>query len=303
MTRQPSSSVRLVADGDGDRRGLSEGPVRPAARPGMSAPGRRLGPISRSAIGAAREVRASAVALWGIPSSLAHDAAHDAGPRNGGYRQFPTALGVQGRSAPPVVLVHGFAGSSAGWFAVRRALRSDGRTVVQFDYAPWAASVDELADRLIDTVEHVLAATGESKVHLVGHSLGGVIIALALMRERLAGHVDLVVTLGSPFSGSPWAGVLPLCPLVRALRPGSPLLRRLAVAPAPEGVRWLAFASSLDAIVPADRAIPANRQAARIMVDRAGHCGMLLDPEVIARIVGATALHEDAADLDAPLAA
>jgi len=307
MTRQPSSSVRLVADGDGDRRGLSEGPVRPAARPGMSAPGRRLGPISRSAIGAAREVRATAAAVWGIPSGLCHDAgqdmAHDAGPRDGRRRQFPTALSVQCCTVPPVVLVHGFAGSSTGWFAVRRALRADGRTVVHFDYPPWAASVDELADRLVDTIEDVLAATGAGKVHLVGHSLGGVIIALALMRDRLAGHVDLVVTLGSPFSGSPWADVLPLCPLVRALRPGSPLLRRLAAAPAPEGVRWLAFASTLDAIVPADRAVPANRQAARVLIDAAGHCGMLLDPEVIARIVAATAVHEDVADLDAPLAA
>jgi pimeloyl-ACP methyl ester carboxylesterase len=229
--------------------------------------------------------------------------AQDAGPCDGRRRQFPTAVGVQGCTVPPVVLVHGFAGSSTGWFAVRRALRADGRTVVPFDYPPWAASVDELADRLIDTVEDVLAATGASKVHLVGHSLGGVIIALALMRDRLAGHVDLVVTLGSPFSGSPWADVLPLCPLVRALRPGSPLLRRLAAAPAPEGVRWLAFAATLDAIVPADRAVPVNRQAARVLIDAAGHCGMLLDPEVITRIVAATAVREDAADLDAPLAA
>jgi triacylglycerol lipase len=202
-----------------------------------------------------------------------------------------------------VVLVHGFAGSSTSWFAVRRALRADGRTVVSFDYPPWASSVDELADRLIETVEDVLAATGAGKVHLVGHSLGGVIIALALMRERLAGHVDLVVTLGSPFSGSPWAGMLPLAPLVRALRTGSPLLRRLAAAPAPAGVRWLAFASTLDPIVPAHRAVPANRQATRVMIDAAGHSGMLLDPEVIARIVAATTFREEAADLGAPLAA
>ncbi|MCU1605340.1 MAG: hypothetical protein JWP46_1805 [Modestobacter sp.] len=39
------------------------------------------------------------------------------------------------------------------------------------------------------------------------------------------------------------------------------------------------------------------------MIDAAGHCGMLLDPEVIARIVTATALREVAADLGAPLAA
>jgi triacylglycerol lipase len=237
--------------------------------------------------------------VWGVPSGLTHDSAHV--PARD--RRPPAVLGVRGRTAPPVVLVHGFAGSSTSWFAVRRALRADGRTVVSFDYPPWASSVDELADRLIETVEDVLAATGAGKVHLVGHSLGGVIIALALMRERLAGHVDLVVTLGSPFSGSPWAGMLPLAPLVRALRTGSPLLRRLAAAPAPAGVRWLAFASTLDPIVPAHRAVPANRQATSVTIDAAGHAGMLVVPEVIARIVAATTFRKETADLGAPLAA
>jgi triacylglycerol lipase len=308
MTRSPSSPVRLVAVATGDRPGPYDAPVkpspgRPAARHGMPALGRRRGPISRSAIGAAREVRATAAAVWGVPSTLVHDTARETRSRAGSRRQLPITIGDQGRPSPPVVLVHGFAGSSTSWFAVRRALQADGRTVVSFDYAPWAASVDELADRLIETVEDVLAATGAGKVRLVGHSLGGVIIALALTRDRLAGHVDLVVTLGSPFSGSPWAGVLPLCPLVRALRSGSPLLRRLAAAPAPVGVRWLAFASTLDAIVPTHRAIPANRQATRVMIDSDGHSGMLLDPDVIARIVAATTPREDAAGLGASVAA
>jgi pimeloyl-ACP methyl ester carboxylesterase len=262
-------------------------------------------PIRRSAIGAAREVRATAAALWGVPPGLTRKAA----PHTAVRRRFPTALGDRGRTEPPVVLVHGLAASSTGWFAVRRALQTDGRTVVTFDYAPWASSVDELADRLVEQVQNVRAATGADRVHLIGHSLGGVIIALALTRESLAGHVDLVVTLGSPFSGSPWAGLLPLGPLVRALRPGSPLLRRLAIAPAPAGVRWLAFAATLDAMVPAHSAVPANRRVTRVMVDVSGHSGLLVHPEVIARIVAETTLHEDTElpgdtdEVDAPLAA
>jgi len=280
-------------------------PGRLSVAPAHSAPdsGLRRRPISRSAVGTARELGATAAAVWGVASGLVQVAAHDTGPRAGGHRHSPTSLRDQVPTAAPVVLVHGFAASGGSWFVVRRALCADGRTVVSFDYPPWASSVDELADRLAQTVEDVLAATGAGKVHLVGHSLGGVIIALALTRDRLAERVDLVVTIGSPFGGSPWAGMLPLAPLVRALRPGSPLLRRLAAAPASAGIRWLAFAATHDPIVPAHRAVPQNRQATRVMIDASGHSGMLLHPEVIARIVAATGVGEEAAGLGAPLAA
>jgi triacylglycerol lipase len=260
-------------------------------------------PISRSAIGAAREVRATAAAIWGVPSGSSRGAPHDPIPRAAGQRGAATSQGDRVGTETPVVLVHGFAATSTSWFALRRALHADGRTVVSFDYPPWASSVDELADRLAETVADVLAATGSGRVHLVGHSLGGVIIALALTRDRLADHVDLVVTIGSPFGGSPWAGMLPLAPLLRAVRPGSALLRRLAAAPTQARVRWLAFAATHDPIVPAHRAVPANRQATRVMIDAAGHSGLLLHPEVIARILAATAFREKAADLAAPLVA
>jgi triacylglycerol lipase len=160
---------------------------------------------------------------------------------------------------------------------------------VSFEYPPWASSVEELADRLSTTVEQLLAVTGAGTVHLIGHSLGGVIIAQALTGERLAGRVDLVATLASPFGGSPLAALCPVgLPLVRALRPGSPLLRRLGAARPPAGVRWLAFVSTRDPIVPADRAVPANREVTLISIDESGHCGLVLDPSVIARIVAAT---------------
>ena len=77
-------------------------------------------------------------------------------------------------------------------------------------YAPVGNSVEELADQLVAHVETTLYRTGAAKVHLVGHSLGGVIIAQAILDPRLNGRVDTVITLGSPFGGSPWAGLLPL---------------------------------------------------------------------------------------------
>ena len=196
-------------------------------------------------------------------------------------------------AARPVVLVHGFAASASCWFALRRALRADGREVATFDYWPWAPSVEDLGHRLVTTIEDQLAVTGADKVDLVGHSLGGVVIAQALTDDRLSGCVDRVVTLGSPFGGTIWARLFPASPMVWELRPGSALLRRLAAAPPPADVTWLAFASTSDQIVPPDRAVPVNRDARLVTVEGAGHSGMLLAPDVIAQIVTETRARDD----------
>ena len=255
----------------------------------------------------ATEVMLTAAAALTTPLSLAggrgqyQKQAVAPGPRqlgrarlDGGERpRLPQRIDGAGSTACPVILVHGLAGSQACWFALGRALRGRGVIVVPFNYSPFAPSAEQLADQLAATVENLLDATGADKVHLIGHSLGGVIIAQALIGGRLAGCVEVVITLGAPFGGSPWASLLPIGPLARALRAGSPLLRRLAAAAHPPGVRWLAFASTLDMIAPADRCTPANMHAELVRVDAAGHAGMLLDPHVINRIVAATAQPDD----------
>jgi pimeloyl-ACP methyl ester carboxylesterase len=147
--------------------------------------------------------------------------------------------------------------------------------------------VEQLADELVAAVETILSQTGADKVHLVGHSLGGVVIAAAIADGGMVGLVDTVITLGSPFGGSPWADLLPFGDLPRALRPGSPLLRRLATASVPDGVRWLAVSAALDIIVPGPRSVPAHADVETIKFDGIGHLGMLISRRVVGYIVAA----------------
>jgi hypothetical protein len=154
-------------------------------------------------------------------------------------------------------------------------------------YSPLGNSVEQLADELVAAVETTLSQTGADKVHLVGHSLGGVVIAQAIAGGGLVGLVDTVITLGSPFGGSPWADLLPFGDLARALRPGSPLLRRLATAAVPDGVRWLAVSAALDIIVPGPRSVPAHADVETITFDGIGHLGMLISRRVVGYIVAA----------------
>jgi triacylglycerol lipase len=190
-------------------------------------------------------------------------------------------------TARPVLLVHGFGGTKSSWSVIAQALSDRGTMVDTMTYSPLGNSVEQLADALVATVERTLSQTGADKVHLVGHSLGGVVIAQAIGGGGLAGLVDTVITLGSPFGGSPWAGLLPFGDLLQALRPGSPLLRRLASAPVPDGVRWLAVTAALDIIVPGPRSVPTQPDVETITVDGIGHLGMLISRRVVDYIVAA----------------
>jgi triacylglycerol lipase len=81
--------------------------------------------------------------------------------------------------------------------------------------------------------------------------------------------------------------LLPFFRIVRALRPGSPLLRRLASARLPDGVRWLSVTAALDIIVPGLRSVPFPAQVQTITVNDVGHLGMLTSEQVIGCIAGA----------------
>jgi triacylglycerol lipase len=202
----------------------------------------------------------------------------------GSYDTASSSLTVKALTAPttrPVLLVHGFAGTKSSWALVANALKARGVAVEAMSYPPVGTSVQQLAERLVAEVERILMATGTDKVHLVGHSLGGVVIAQAIADSRLTGRVDTVITLGSPFGGSPWAGALPVVEIVRELRAGSPVLRRLASTPLPDGIRWLSLTAALDIIVPGVRAVPSHAQAETITFEGVGHLGMLVSRQVI----------------------
>jgi triacylglycerol lipase len=189
--------------------------------------------------------------------------------------------------APPVLLVHGFGGAKSSWSSVAQALSAEGLSVDTMAYAPVGNTVEQLADKLVAHVEEMLSRSGADKVHLVGHSLGGVVIAQAISDPRLTGRVETVITLGSPFGGSPWAGMLPVVDMVRALRAGSPLLTRLAATPLPDGVRWLSVTAALDIVVPGPRSAPPHPRAEHVTVSGVGHLGMLLSRRVIGYITAA----------------
>ncbi|MDD7969018.1 alpha/beta fold hydrolase [Actinomycetospora lemnae] len=217
-----------------------------------------------------RELRAALRVVVSVVATLLLVAVRAGRPRGG-----PATPVARARSL--VVLVHGFGAGPGCFDAVVPALGGPGVAVVAHRYS-WTGRVGTLGEQLADEVTDLVRRSGARSVTLVGHSLGGVIVAASL--PRLDGVVTRVVTVAAPLGGTRWARLFPVG-AVRDLRPGSPALRTIADAPR-RPASWTAVASRADVVVAVDSATP--RAARAVVVDGVGHCGLLRDADVIARL-------------------
>ena len=181
------------------------------------------------------------------------------------------------RCTTPVVLVHGFLGNRSSWFPLERGLAAAG--VVNVHAVTYRASVSDLptmAAQVVSTCRHAIREAGADQVHVVGHSLGGLVLRYALHVLGLADCVGTAVTVATPHRGVPVAR-FGRGALVTALRPRSPLLAELDAACRPDGVRWVAYYSNTDVVVPARSARlthPALQVDNRLVPDQ-GHISIL----------------------------
>jgi pyruvate dehydrogenase E2 component (dihydrolipoamide acetyltransferase) len=103
-----------------------------------------------------------------------------------------------GAGTPPVLFIHGFAGLGSNFAAMRSGLRSSGVETSAPDMPGHGRNPVEATGThdLIDWLVSELAGQGEP-VHLVGHSLGAHVAAMAAhhMPEKIA-HLTLVAPVG-----------------------------------------------------------------------------------------------------------
>jgi pimeloyl-ACP methyl ester carboxylesterase len=177
----------------------------------------------------------------------------------------------------PVVLVHGLIDNRSVFTVMRRSLRRRGfAQVCTWNYSPLLHDIGRGAADLGAHIERVCELTGHERVHVVGHSMGGLIARYHVQRQGGDRRVESLVTLGTPHQGSIWANVLPT-PLVRQLRPGSPVFRELA-EPAPRcDTRITAIYSSLDEMVvptSSGRCDHPDLSARNVLVHGVGHMSL-----------------------------
>ncbi|MDQ1483807.1 MAG: triacylglycerol lipase [Actinomycetota bacterium] len=149
----------------------------------------------------------------------------------------------------PILLVHGMIDNRSIFTLLRRGLRRRGfGRVISVNYSPLTTDVRVAAAWLAEEVESLVAETGYERVHVIGHSLGGLIARYYV--TRLGGNVRVhtLVTLGTPHGGTFNAYALP-SHLCRQLRPGSALMRELNAPVRDCKTRFVAYWSDLDLMV------------------------------------------------------
>lgn len=222
-----------------------------------------------------------------LSEALDPDASHGAN-RGRFSRAMPLCYLEPEAAATPIILLHGYFHNRSGFLVMRRALRRHGfRHVFTMNYNVIGHDVEELAAQLKGYVENVLNRTGATRVHLVGHSLGGLVARTYIQENGGEERVHTCMTLGTPHQGTyaAWAG---RGRAARQIRPRSELLDRLERDAKPTPVRFVSFYSNLDPLViPASSAkltTPALN-ATNVFMKDLGHMSFLLSGELIRSVV------------------
>jgi pimeloyl-ACP methyl ester carboxylesterase len=175
-----------------------------------------------------------------------------------------------------VVLLHGFLASGGVFRPMRARLEAEGFRVASFSYAP-GSSIRGVAHKLATIVDRL---PRHARVHVVGHSFGGVVARDFV--QNLGGHrrVTQTISLASPFHGTPRAKRFRW--LVRDLQPESRVLESIRLCPAHVHVPHLSIVAGGDRMIqPSSARLPGFPS---ITLPDRGHNTLLFDDEVF-RIV------------------
>jgi pimeloyl-ACP methyl ester carboxylesterase len=188
---------------------------------------------------------------------------------------------TRGRGTP-IVVIHGYTQNRVDFLRIARGCARAGLGPVYGYNYPWFSSVHTNAVRLARFCDGVRRETGEARVDLVAHSLGG-LVAMEYLEDAGPAHVRRLVTIASPHAGIAWRGPM-LGAAGSQMRLGSAFL--LERASRVVSVPCLSIYSSHDNVVhPPTTSMLATRGARDHAVANVGHLSILFDPEVVRAVV------------------
>jgi triacylglycerol lipase len=195
----------------------------------------------------------------------------------------------------PILLVHGLIDNRSIFTLLRRQLRRRGfGRVWTMNYRIWTMDLRDAARQLAEAVDTIREQTGYERIHVIGHSMGGLVARFYVQRLGGDASVHTLVTLGTPHGGTRAARVVPrgVC---RQLTPGSPILTELAEPATTCRTRFVCFWSDIDAMISPKQSAMLDHpdlSARNVLVRGVGHTSLPIDRRVV-REITATLAHLD----------
>jgi pimeloyl-ACP methyl ester carboxylesterase len=119
---------------------------------------------------------------------------------------------MSGNKAETVILIHGLWMHGIVLLPHQRWLQAEGYSARRFSYPSWSDGLAENADRLSAFVKQTPGAA----IHLVAHSLGG-LVALAMLSRKPDARIRSLVMMGTPYAGCHSGITLAALPVVNVL--------------------------------------------------------------------------------------
>jgi pimeloyl-ACP methyl ester carboxylesterase len=202
----------------------------------------------------------------------------------------------------PVLLVHGLGGTPAEWDYVTAHLDRERFEPWLYHY-PSGLPLSVTSRVLKELVEDLVVRHRVERVHLVAHSMGGLVSRAAILAAEPYGEediVDLFVSISTPWGGDAsanlGAGAPVAVPVWKDMAPGSAFLRELFASPMPPDVdhRLLfTYAGNRRTTKQADDGVvalasqliyPAQNGAAALYGLDETHTSVLRSPELVERL-------------------
>jgi pimeloyl-ACP methyl ester carboxylesterase len=149
----------------------------------------------------------------------------------------------------PILLLHGMADNRSVFTLLRLGLRRRGfGHMTTMNYSILTGDIRVAAAQLAEEIEAIVAETGYERIHVIGHSMGGLIARYYVTRLGGDERVHTLVTLGSPHHGT-YLAYAWNSRIMQQLRPGSPLLRELEQPVEACRTRFLCYWSDIDQLM------------------------------------------------------
>jgi Palmitoyl protein thioesterase len=176
-----------------------------------------------------------------------------------------------------VVLLHGLFATAGVLRPLRRAIEQEALAhTASLSYAP-GRGVASIAETLAELIDRLPSGV---RVHLVGHSMGGLVARWYVQELGPDPRVVQTISLAAPFLGTERAWLMPAA-AGRDIRPDSAVLARLREAEVSR-IPHLSVLAEVDNVVTSEARFHLGES---VVIRACGHNGLLYHPETASVVV------------------